>query len=244
MKAGGFGLLGLAACGRVSFGLIGDAGSTGVGDGRSDVRMSDAPIDVPPNAITRTFGERLSADFKNVTSDTFISNEAGEPTLNYGATDELRSEQDVNERILLRFSLAAIPTTATVFQVFLAIEVTEANPNANWQLHPLLEAWAEGTGDGVTGAANYTQRAAALTWTTLGAGTPGSAGALFVATQPSALGPLVIGLPVQSVQNWVANPAANFGMVFVNDHTDTARMASRESAIDAARPLLTVTYVP
>ncbi|HUS32552.1 MAG TPA: DNRLRE domain-containing protein [Kofleriaceae bacterium] len=235
-----FGLLG---CGRIGFAPIDDR----VGDAAAtdDAAMIDGrPIDAPANAVTVSFGDRGDATFQATASDTYISNEAGEPTLNYGFSDELRSEQDVDERILLRFDVDTIPPTATVFQVQLSITVTEANTVATWFVHPVLEQWSEGTADGTAGAANFTQRMPGTAWAVVGAGMPGSSGLAFATIKPNALGTINATLPNAPVQNWVTNPATNFGMIFLNDDTNTARFAASENATPAMRPLLTVTYVP
>jgi len=237
------GLLGLVGCGRISFSPLDDGGASSTSDANTDA--TDArPIDAPANAITVSFGDRGDATFPATASDTFISNEAGEPTLNYGFTDELRSEQDVDERILLHFDLDMIPPTATVFQVQLAITVTQNNAQAVWFIHTVLEQWSEGTADGAAGAANFTQRMPATAWSTVGAGMPGSSGLSFASIIPNALGTITATLPNQPIQNWVANPATNFGMIFFNSHTDTARFAASENSTPSMRPLLTVTYVP
>ena len=231
----------LFGCGRISFAPLDDGGgSASPSDAITDAR----PIDAPANAITVTFGDRGDATFPATASDTFISNEAGEPTLNYGFTDELRSEQDVDERILLHFDIDTIPTTATVFDVQLSITVTQANALAIWSLHPVLEQWSEGTADGAAGAANFTQRMPGTAWATVGAGMPSSSGLAFATIRPNALGLINAVLPTQPVQDWVANPATNFGMIFFNSDTDTARFAASESGTPSSRPLLTVTYVP
>ena len=83
-------------CGRVSFDLTGDGGITGDGQGQGDGAM----VDVPDNAMTIKFGERPTADVTGVTFDTFISNEVGESTLNYGATDELGYVQPTRTALL------------------------------------------------------------------------------------------------------------------------------------------------
>lgn len=237
-------MCGLAsACGRISFDASTDASSDARSDGRGDARGDEIP-DAPPGAMTLTFGERGNANVQGVTSDTFISNEAGEPTLNYGGTDELRSEQDVDERILIRFDVSAIAPTATVIGATLFVVVTEANVAATWELRPLLEPWAEGTFDGLPGAANYTQRMLATNWATAGASEPGSAGSVVATMQPTALGPISEELPAAVVQSWVTTPANNFGFIFYNTSTNTARMASSEYPTPDARPMLAVTFVP
>jgi hypothetical protein len=236
-------MLGLLGCGRISFSPLDDAGGSNTRD--ADTDATDArPIDAPANAITVSFGDRGDATFPATSSDTYISNEAGEPTLNYGFSDELRSEQDVDERILLHFDLDMIPPTATIFEVQLAITVTQNNPAAVWFIHTVLEQWSEGTADGAAGAANFTQRMPGTAWATVGAGMPNSSGLSFATIIPNALGTITATLPNQPIQAWVANPATNFGMIFFNSHTETARFAASEHATPSMRPLLTVTYVP
>jgi hypothetical protein len=243
MKSAAVVLLGLFGCGRLSFAPLGDTDASNTDDA-DDASSDGRSIDAPANAIIVTFGDRADATFPATASDTFISNEAGEPTLNYGFTDELRSEQDVDERILLHFDIDAIPTTATVFDVQLSITVTQANALAIWSVHPVLEQWSEGTADGTAGAANFTQRMPGTAWAIPGAGMPGSSGLAFATIRPNALGLINAVLPAQPVQNWVANPATNFGMIFFNSDTDTARFAASETGTPSMRPLLTVTYVP
>jgi hypothetical protein len=245
MRRGAVCLLALFGCGRISFSPLDDGGGSSTTDANTDA--TDArPIDAPPNAITVTFGDRGDATFPATASDTFISNEAGEPTLNYGFTDELRSEQDVSERILLQFDVDMIPPTATIFQVQLAITVTQENPTATWFLHTVLEQWSEGAQDGAPGAANFTERMAGTTWAIPGAGMPGSSGLSFATITPNALGTITATLPNQPIQDWVANPATNFGMIFFNAdvNANTARFAASEDATPSMRPLLIVTYVP
>lgn len=226
-------------CGRVGFDRSTDGGAGddgGVTDGLT--------VDLPANALTLTFGERPTADVQGVTFDTFISNEAGEPTLNYGGTDELRSELDVNERILLRFDTSAIPTTATVLQARIALEITQTDPAATWSLRRVLEPWTEGTVDGTAGTANYTQRTAGTAWTTAGCGEPGSATPSFATVTDIQLGTATLGLLEPTVQMWIATPAENHGLVFYNTFTESVRFASSEHGTASLRPLLTITYVP
>lgn len=208
-----------------------------------DAALVDAMIDAPNNAVTVTFGERATATFQGVTADTYISNETGEPGLNYGASDDLRSEQDVSERILMKFTVTGIPSTATVLSASLDVEVVNENPLATWELHPLLEDWVEGSLDGTTGVANFVNRNLTTAWATAGAGMPNSAGPTFATAVPAVLGVLSITIPAATVQGWVTTPATNFGFIFYNTHTNSARIASSEEATQF-RPLLSVTYVP
>lgn len=237
-------LLLVASCGRVGFSPTADGGSPPADT--SGPQVDAGPLaDAPNNTVVRTFGERTGADVTGVTVDTFISSEAGEPFSNYGATEELRSEQDVNERILLRFDLGSLPATATVFDARVTVNILQVVPPATLTPRRLLEAWTEGNADGAAGVANSTQRTAVAAWTTLSAGSPGSSSATPMGTAAvTATGDLTIQLDAATVQGWVADPVQNFGMIFFNSSGESVRFASSEHATAGIRPLLTVTYVP
>lgn len=228
----------LAGCGRVGFAPIDDAALIAA----SDV---GTPLgDVPSNAMTRSFGERPGLDFTGVTTDTFISNEAGEPDLNNGQADELRSEQDVSERILIRFALDAIPPSAQIIDAELTVSITQFDPSTVLSAYRVLEAWEEGTGDGSPGVANFVLRQGANAWSTAGAGMPGSAGDPLGSLSPTMLGDARMMLDLGIVQRWVTNPADNFGLVLFNSFTESTRIASSEASDASTRPMLIVTYLP
>lgn len=233
-----------AGCGRVGFSPTSDGGSATAD--MAGPQIDGGPLaDAPSNALVRTFGERSGADVTGVTADTYISTEAGEPFSNYGATEELRSEQDVNERILLRFDLGSLPTSATVFDARVTVNILQVAPPATLTPRRLLEAWTEGNADGAAGVANSTQRTAVAAWTTVAAGSPGSSSATPMGTAAvTATGDLTIQLDAVTVQGWIADAGQNFGMIFFNSSGESVRFASSEHANTGIRPLLTVTYVP
>lgn len=230
----------LAGCGRISFDLTSDA-STATSDTLTDGRT----VDLPPNALTMTFGENTLSDVQGVTTDTFISNETNEATLNYGGTDELRSEQDVSERILLRFDVSAIAPTPTVIEATVTVEVTQTHPSAVWEIHDVLQAWTEGTLDGFPGQTNFLQRDLGIAWTNAGCGEPTSAGPTFTTVPNIPLGTFTFSIDPAVVQLWISTPAQNNGMVLYNTFGESVRFASSEGGTPAGgRPELRVTYVP
>lgn len=231
-------LLLLAGCGRVGFAPIDDAALIAA----SDV---GGPLgDVPMNAVTSSFGERPGLDFPGVTTDTFISNELGEATLNYGAADVLRSEEDVSERILIRFALDAIPSSAQIIDAELTVYVTQVGASSVLTAYRLLEPWDEGTGDGTAGTANFTLRQGSGAWSTQGAGMPGSSGNPIGSLSPTTLGDALMMLDIGVVQQWVSSPSTNLGFVLFNSFTESTRIASSEATDSSQAPMLIVTYVP
>jgi len=228
----------LAGCGRVGFAPIDDAALIAATD------VGPPLGDVPSNAMTRSFGERPGLDFTGVTTDTFISNEVGEATLNNGAADVLRSEQDVSERILIRFALDAIPPSAEIIDAELTVSITQFDPSTVLTAYRLLESWEEGAGDDTAGVANFTLRQGSDAWTPPGAGMPGSAGDPLGTLSPTMLGDARMMLDLGIVRRWVSNPAENFGLVLFNSSVQSTRIASSEASDATQAPMLIVTYVP
>lgn len=228
----------LAACGRVGFDVSVDSGlgdATGGGDGPP---MSDGPS----GSVTYTFGEAPATMIKNVTRDTYISNEAEEALLNYGADDEVRLERDANERGLLAFDLAMLPPAATVLSATLQITVTQIPPTPSAiDLHPLLESWDQGNQAGGSGVANYITRSGASSWSSAGAGQPSSSGPAVAQFTP-ALGIKTIPLPASLISDWVTGP--NHGLVLISTNDESTRFATSEAMPLPDRPILTVTFVP
>lgn len=221
-----------------------DAAGDDIGD-VADGPLDDAPIDaLPPNAITWSFGERTGSTKTNVTTDTYISNEVGKQMLNFGGTDVLRAEQDVPERILVRFDVSAIPASSSVVAARIVVGISQFDANAQLSVRPVLEQWTENTLDGATGEANYTQRTAAVSWTTAGAGSPGSAGPVIGSVVTFGLVDHVILIDVAVVQGWITNPSTNFGMAFEHSSASSVRFFSSEASNASLRPQLVVSYTP
>ena len=234
----------LAGCGRVGFDSTGAGPFDATGEGALDApRRDDSPmIDGPPGSVTYTFGEAEATMFKNVTRDTYISNDLAEPALNYGGDTEIRIERGANKRALIGFEIQNVPTTALV--LFATLEFTATRIPvipAAIDIHPVLEAWDEGNQSGTNGVANYTTRVGAISWSSAGAGQPSSSGPSVAQFTP-ALGRQTISLPVSMISAWVTGP--NHGMILLSTSDDSTRLTTSEGTPSVDRPVLTVKFVP
>ena len=240
-------LLLVVGCGRLGFDAPAEDAPVAPADtsGPPDDAPGDAPGDTTfGRTVTVSFGEAPGTDVMNATSDTFISQEAGETLLNYGADDELRIERDVNERGLLRFELTAIPATATVLTATIDLTVTELPAGTTQlQLSRMLESWTEGTGQGTSGSASYINRSGTIPWLVPGAGPPLSSTAVIAGSSP-ALGRATYPVDTSVVQLMVTSPATNHGFLLTTNNDDSTRIVSSEGTPASDRPVLTVTYVP
>jgi hypothetical protein len=204
---------------------------------------------LPANAVTVTFGETGSATFSGVTRDTYLDVRA--PDANWGAFNELKVDP-VNNVSLIRFDVAAIPTTATVVQASLRLATgNDISPNTI-EIRALREAWDEGSGSssaGDPGVASYTNRQLATPWSA-----PGASGA---SRDPAVLGTFratatttmfEASLTPSAVGGWVADPASNLGVVVSMlpdmDPTDGCTLRARENGMPSLGPLLKIVYLP
>ena len=166
-------------------------------------------------------------------------------------------------RGLLAFAIAdSIPAGATIDSVALVLNLSKKAPfvpgNSPVSLHVLVASWGEGTsiadiGPGEGGGGSATPGDA--TWLDRFRGTslwtnPGgdfSAGAS-ATVQTNALGKYTwtSATMVSDVQNWLDNPASNFGWIVIGDESVSAGNArqwdSRQNPNVANRPRLIVFY--
>jgi hypothetical protein len=177
-------------------------------------------------------------------------------------------------RGLLRFDLAGVvPANATIDSVQLTLTVASFAGSGggnipfghDTSLHALVRDWGEGTagaGSGASGSGQGFPTASdgtSATWTHAFLETePWSVpGGDFAAT-PSATAfvtgtvdaPFVWGSTptlVADVQNWLDNPAMNFGWAVLGDETEAQTVRSfysREESLESLRPALSITYTP
>jgi spore coat protein A len=168
-------------------------------------------------------------------------------------------------RVVLAFDIAGsgIPAGSTIDSVTLKLTCTKAklNTNFNVRLHELQSDWGEGTsntgnsqqGRGetpTTGDATWRHTFYSTQfWTTLGGDYDGTASATTpVGGQGSYTWGSTSGM-VADVQNWLDNPAQNFGWIAIGDETqnETAKQfATRENTGNggANKPELIVNYTP
>lgn len=161
-------------------------------------------------------------------------------------------------RAFLRFDVSAIPANATITAAALnlvSVKKNDTAPDATFVLHRMVKNWGEGRGSGQTGSTALSGEATwnariegGANWSSPGAAAPGDYSA---ATSASVLVTEVglytfsstAGL-VADVQNWVNNPANNFGWICQaqseSASTTARRWASRESGANA--PSLLIHY--
>lgn len=228
----------LCGCGR--WGFTDDPALRDAAPGGGDA-TPDAPSDAA--GLVATFGERSGAQHTGVTTDTWLSSTS--QTANYGGDDNFSvSPTSVG---LLRFDVSAIPPTTQVVAAELHIKTEDFGlSSGSVQLFQVLEPWTEGTGQGASGVANYTQRMNATSWANAGAGAPGSRSATVVAQfDPATLSTdytvMFNAAGVAMVQGWVNTPANNDGMAFlVTAGGGMVSFQSRTAGATSA-PLLVIT---
>lgn len=224
-------LLVLAGCGRIGFG----GGDAGADD-------PDAPGDLAPVPSMLRFGNRSDVDVVGSIADTFL--DEGEPGNNVGNHLDLHLNTGV-QPILMRFDLTTIPAHATVIsaRLSLSVSVFPIPLSARLTVQRLREYWMEGTGDHSAGSCNRDERQPGIPWATVGADAPGSRDAAILA---SANGPVaegdtvVVALPVDLVQPWIADPSSNHGIAIVGDDPGGiyTEIASSEFSEELLRPVL------
>jgi hypothetical protein len=159
-------------------------------------------------------------------------------------------------RGLLRFDLAAVPPGAQVTAATLTLTLKRVqNGTTQVSLHKVTETWGEGTslcntpcGRGIASTPNdatWLHRFYPGTlWTTAGGAFTPTASA--TTTVPPAIDAAFNWSSAQltaDVQSWVGNAATNAGWAILDDALDHAKaFASREHAILAHRPQLSITY--
>jgi hypothetical protein len=230
------------ACGRLGFDPIsGNEDGGNAGDGTSAV------VDAPPGSVTVTFGETGTATFSGVTADCTLDSQSTMQGNNFGGSPTLEIDASINGKgAVLRFDVSAIPTTATVFSATIELTTAADGSADEFALRFLKESevWEEGTGNGTAGAANWLERQPGVAW--LGEGADGFShtgsiiGSIFpVAPNTKYAIPLDDGV----AQRWV-DRGFNNGVRIVDFGNDDVSFASSEAPELAARPLLTIVYVP
>jgi len=165
-------------------------------------------------------------------------------------------------RGLLAFNVSgSIPSGATITSATLTLTMTQtsiANGAQSISLHRVLADWGEGSsialGNEGQGAPSTTGDA---TWihsffnTILWASPGGDFAPTLSASQVvDSLGSYTWGPTTQmvaDVQNWLNNPAVDFGWILIGNESTSQtakRFASRQNTDPTMRPLLTVTYTP
>jgi hypothetical protein len=172
-----------------------------------------------------------------------------------------KSGTGVIRRALLAFDIGGqIPAGSTIHSVSLTLRMSRTtNAVQSVSLHKVLADWGEGTsfasGGGGGGGSATTGDATWLHtfydtdfWTTAGGDFVAAASAV---TEVNEIGFYTWGSTPQmaaDAQNWVDNPAGNFGWILVGNEVPAQqtgkRFDSRESTTAAYQPMLTINFTP
>ena len=206
-------------------------------------------------------GRALVVDVPAAQDNTLYENATG--AVSNGAGDFVftgETREGFKRRAVMRFDIAAnIPAGSTINSVTLYLYMSRSKENTfyNTSLYLLLASWGEGTsnadaeeGQGIastTNDATWIHRFYPATlWTTAG----GDYGPQARATTPvgdNGFYSWSSVIMLSDVQEWLDNPAGNYGWIIVGDETTTRsskRFDSRTSAIASQRPRLTVDFTP
>ncbi len=170
-----------------------------------------------------------------------------------------KAATDLARRAVLAFDVAsALPADATINEVELAIDVTKIRNTDSWifELRRLLVDWGEGTSDaedeegmGIAATAgdatwvntffpgsSWTNPGGDFSGVVSGTKTIGAEGSYTWSTTPQM---------VSDVQDWLNNPASNFGWIVIGDESTLGtakRFNSRENSAPATAPRLTISF--
>jgi hypothetical protein len=167
--------------------------------------------------------------------------------------------QFMRRRALLRFDLSTIPVGASLTSASVTLTTTKAiTQDVNHSLHKVTADWGEGTSNAgepggkgalpTTNDATWTRRFHnTLSWTTAGgdfvstASATSMVGNILSAPKTTWGGAGILA----DVQSWLSTPSSNYGWALIGKE-DVAfngfRYASRENAVVADRPKLTIGY--
>jgi hypothetical protein len=186
----------------------------------------DTPSDPPPDASPHdspVTSMLVFGDDADELRDTEIW--AANATTNYGTGEHVSIDAD--ESGLFWFDLTAIPSTKTVVSAKLTVTVSDeaSESGGTATIHRLREAWVETE-------ATWLLRANAQGWSVNGARSPSSDTASLASFTPAAKETSYeIVLPVALVQDWIADPATNFGLLIQQGTaTEHVHLHGRESA--------------
>jgi spore coat protein A len=204
------------------------------------------------NAATATINPLNIED--NTLAEDFPDNSSGACDSIFAGT----TDNNFARRALLWFDVGAqIPPGATINDITLSMAVTRGSNHADsiFSLHRVITPWGEGTnGCGVRGGGQGEPAVnGSATWNSAEAGvTPwGNAGGDFDAT---ASGSTLINntTPVWSstaamvsdVQDWLDNPATNYGWVLIGDEANPTAARRFDSREGGSPPSLVVDFTP
>ena len=204
-----------------------------------------------PATITPTAGAITSISFQNGVLptagyagmiDTMIKQGSATSNFGTGATIEVDGDDGsgVDKTILLKWDVSSIPAGKTVTSASLVFRVLDATGNS-YQVYELKQNWVETQSTwNVFSTGNNWQTAGAFGANDRGTVVLGTAGPASVGTNYTVT---LNASGIALVQNWVNNPATNFGLVIGNStSTDGLDFSSSEAATAVDHPKLVITY--
>jgi len=184
-------------------------------------------------------------------------------TLSNGAGDYLFTGKTSNgflRRALLKFDIGAVPAGAVIDSVKLTLYMSRTllTNNESIELHRVLSDWGEGTSNAVGNEGGGAPAAPGDAswihtffdtqfWTNSGGDLASTVAASLTVGDTAFYTWGSTPQMVADVQDWLDNPANNFGWVIISDetaNTTTKRFDSRDNPIASHQPRLIVFYTP
>jgi hypothetical protein len=239
------GLLAIGACESFHANLPGgDAGATDGGDPTRDAAPSP---DAAPPADAAPPGTQSTTVFSyDDIEDTFLR--LSDPTFNYGGRERMCTDTTTDDRrMLLRIDVSALPAGAEVVAADLHLWTGTLASDPSVQtcsIYQMLESWDEGDEDTAVGTASWNERKSDTAWTVEGAGVGSRADQVMGSFVPAAFDTEYV-IPVEPalIQDWIDDPAGNFGVAIISAGSDGGCFETTEYSVEAKRPSLSVTWI-
>ncbi|MEX2187233.1 MAG: lamin tail domain-containing protein [Pirellulales bacterium] len=174
------------------------------------------------------------------TADTWIT--ANNETMTNGsATDiDIDGEDPLENLGMIRWDLSSIAPGNTIASALITVNASNGTNNS-YDIFAALRNWSEAD-------ANWTQAAAGQNWQQPGAYGPSDRGTTVLGTVNGGTGVRTFVLNaagIAQIQQWIDNPATNFGFIISNDNaTDGIVFASSEAGNVNNRPRLVLSFNP
>ncbi len=190
---------------------------------------------------------------RGVLVDTYLKS-GGDQDKNYGADNRLFvSDESKKHRALLKFDLSGFDSTFVVNSATLDLYLSNhGGPGASWATiaaYGMERDWREGTGDGVvTGdGATWAEADGGVAWTTPGGDHAVASASVTIIPEVS---DAWYSWDIKAlVQDWVNDPAKNYGMMLrllteINGENINREFTSNDEADASLLPRLTIDYTP
>ncbi|HSU50060.1 MAG TPA: DNRLRE domain-containing protein [Segetibacter sp.] len=204
----------------------------------------------------------ITADRDNTIYSMFTANSNGAGQYLFVGRNTSQNQSSI-QRALIHFDLSQIPAGAVITSATLSIYIDRSAPSAatGIELHKLTSAWGEGTSDaagketsGAAATANdatWSQRLfPSSNWTTAGgdylAAISATAPSIAASITSATLVSMTNAALVTDIQQWISDPASNFGWIMKSDNEvaegSVKRIISKNSVTTSQVPSLTVTF--